>query len=541
MLKTPILFLIFNRPDTTEKVFEKIKEQKPKYLYVAADGPRLNKPGEVELCQQTRAILKKIDWECEIKTLFREENLGCKKAVSEGITWFFDNVEEGIILEDDCLPSNSFFSFCEQMLEKYRYDTRVMQISGENPSNKKFNDYSYYFSKTPHIWGWASWRRAWKLYDVEFKNFDYFIKNNIISNIFEQKEAQKFWNKMFLRVKKGELNTWDYQWSYTLFTNNGLNIIPNENMISNIGFGHKEAAHTSENAKCANKKVYELDEIVHPPFVLASIEAVKDILEDRYDIHKKTVTFLIKREFLRFLKKNGGIGIMKEILDTYVENTLGEKKQAQFKFKQFEYNYKQYFPENLNAQVLDIGIGRGEMLTSMKNWGYKNYLGIDISKSTIEFCKSLNLNCELIDDTTKWLNENPEKYNIITLLDVLEHIKKEETITFLNSLKNALIEGGVLIIQTPNLQAVDGQLHRYTDFTHEFGYIENSLEQVLTSVGFDNVEFHGFEENVFGGFRGLKRNFFRTLIWKHTRFKRRMTGNKNPQILHPVFYAKVKK
>ncbi|HSA06015.1 MAG TPA: hypothetical protein P5556_02425 [Candidatus Gastranaerophilales bacterium] len=303
MLKTPILFLIFNRPEETKRVFEEIKKQKPQRLYVAADGARAHKQGEAELCAQTRAVINNIDWDCEVKTLFREENLGCKKAVSEGINWFFDNVEEGIILEDDCLPSNSFFRFCEENLEKYRHDNRIMHISGENPLDMEFGDASYYFSKIPHIWGWASWRRAWALYDAEFQNFDYFIENNIIQNIFEQKEAQKYWNKILMRVKNGEINTWDYQWTYNLFVNNGLSIVPNKNMVSNIGFGHAEAAHTSENASCANRQVHEINEIIHPEFIIPQKQAVNEILKVRYDIHKKTVPFIIKREISRTLKK----------------------------------------------------------------------------------------------------------------------------------------------------------------------------------------------------------------------------------------------
>lgn len=303
MLKTPILFLIFNRPDTTQKVFEQIREQKPKYLFVSADGARPDKTGEAELCEQTRKIIEQVDWDCEVKTLFRDNNLGCKKAVSEGITWFFDNVEEGIILEDDCLPSDSFFRFCEENLEKYRHDNRIMHISGENPLDMEFGNSSYYFSLIPHIWGWASWRRAWKLYDVEFQHFDYFIENNIIQNIFEQKEAQKYWNKIFSRVKNGEINTWDYQWTYALFVNNGLSIVPNKNMVSNIGFGHDEAAHTSENAKCADRKAFEISEIKHPEFIIPEKQAVASILKERYDIHKKTVSFIIKREISRILKK----------------------------------------------------------------------------------------------------------------------------------------------------------------------------------------------------------------------------------------------
>lgn len=303
MLRTPVLFLIFNRPEETRRVFEEIKKQKPRYLYVSADGARADKQGEAELCSRTRAIIQEVDWDCEVKTLFREENLGCKKAVSEGITWFFENIEEGIILEDDCLPSESFFRFCEVNLEKYRHDTRIMHISGENPLDKEFGEASYYFSKIPHIWGWASWHRAWKLYDVDFQHFDYFIEDNIISNIFKQTEAQKYWNKVFTRVKNGEINTWDYQWTYALFVNNGLSIVPNKNMVSNIGFGHAEAAHTSENAKCANRTAHEIGDIVHPEFIIPERQAVDAILKERYDIHKKTVSFIIKREISRILKR----------------------------------------------------------------------------------------------------------------------------------------------------------------------------------------------------------------------------------------------
>lgn len=303
MFKTPILFLIFNRPDTTETVFQRIKEIQPKYLYVAADGPRKNKEGESDLCLKTRKIIEQVDWDCEVKTLFREENLGCKKAVSEGISWFFDNVEEGIIIEDDCLPSKSFFSFSEQLLDKYRNDERVMCISGENPLDSKISEQSYYFSTIPHIWGWATWKRAWKLYDVEFKNFNKFISSNAIQNIFSQKEVQQYWNKIFTRVKNNEINTWDYQWTYALFINNGLSIIPSKNMVSNIGFGHAQACHTSEDAMCANRASHDIETIDHPFFMIPNKKAINEILKVRYDIHEKTIPFIIKRELSRIIKK----------------------------------------------------------------------------------------------------------------------------------------------------------------------------------------------------------------------------------------------
>jgi hypothetical protein len=174
---TPVLFLIFNRPNTTEQVFEAIAKAKPRCLFVAADGPRTDKEGEAEKCQAVRDIIKRVDWDCEVKTLFREQNLGCKEAVSSAITWFFEQVEEGIILEDDCLPSDSFFSFCAELLEKYRDDKRIMMISGDNfQDGIQRGDASYYFSSVPWIWGWATWRRAWRLYDREMQTFPSFVK-----------------------------------------------------------------------------------------------------------------------------------------------------------------------------------------------------------------------------------------------------------------------------------------------------------------------------------------------------------------------------
>jgi len=304
MFKTPVLFLIFNRPAETQAVFNQIKEVKPKYLYVSGDGPRQDKAGEDIKCQQARDIINQVNWDCEVKTFFRDKNLGCKDAVSTGINWFFENVEQGIIIEDDCLPSLSFFEYAEELLEKYKNDSRIMHISAENPLNQHFGESSYYFSTIPHIWGWATWRRAWALYNVNFKDFDIFIKNNFIKDVFEQKEAQKYWNKIFTRVKNNEINTWDYQWTYALFINHGLSINPNNNMVSNIGFDCEDAAHTTGIEKCANREFYETKEdITHPNFILPDFDAINMILKERYDIHKRTVPFVVKREFSRMLKK----------------------------------------------------------------------------------------------------------------------------------------------------------------------------------------------------------------------------------------------
>jgi hypothetical protein len=252
-LKTPILFIIFNRPETTRVVFEAIRQAKPPKLFIAADGPRENKIGEKEKCDEVRKIVDKVDWECEVKTLFREKNLGCGKAPSEAITWFFENVEEGIILEDDCLPNLSFFRFCEELLEKYRSNEKIFMISGDNFLPKfLMTEDEYYLSRMTHIWGWATWRRAWKKYDFEMNDFPNFVKDKVIDKIWQDKKARKFWLEKLSEIKKDHFDLWDYQWTYCMWKNDSYSIAPNVNLISNIGFGGKATHTLNKNDPFAN-------------------------------------------------------------------------------------------------------------------------------------------------------------------------------------------------------------------------------------------------------------------------------------------------
>lgn len=233
--------------------------------------------------------------------------------------------------------------------------------------------------------------------------------------------------------------------------------------------------------------------------------------------------------------------VMKDIFDTYIENAFGEHKQAEFKFGQFEYNYRKFFPGNSSSKLLDIGIGRGEMLYCMKDWGYTDYLGVDISPSTVDFCTSLGLNCTLVEDTNHWLSSKRNCFDVITMLDVLEHFKKEEVIPTLKSLYAATAPKGIIIIQLPNLQAPDAQLHRYNDFTHETGFTEHSLSQVLSAAGIRNFHFHGFEDLFAPRIRTRLRVLLRSLYWSSCRFLRNLNCNLNPKILHPVFFAVITK
>lgn len=266
-MKKAVLFMIFNRPDPTRKVFEAIREAKPPRLYVAADGPRKNVKGEYEKCISTREIIKEVDWDCEVKTLFRDKNLGCGLAVSGAISWFFENEEDGIILEDDCLPNQSFFYFCEELLDYYKDNEKIMHIHS-NHIGKPYSKYSYYFSSMERCWGWATWRRAWKLYDYNLEKYSYDLIAKKIEEVYFSDLYIDYW-KDVLKIMTNDditkrINTWDYQWSFSILANDGLCICPNVNLVSNIGFG-KDATHCSyENDVLSNMASYEIKEIIHP-------------------------------------------------------------------------------------------------------------------------------------------------------------------------------------------------------------------------------------------------------------------------------------
>jgi len=276
-IHTPVLFLIFNRLDTTQHVFQAIRKAQPPRLYIAADGPRKHKPGEAEKSQEVRDyVLNHIDWDCEVNTLFRENNLGCKYAVSGGIDWFFDNEEMGIILEDDVVPDLSFFQFCEVLLDRYKDDEKIMTISGNNFQPKKRSEYSYYFSKYMHCWGWASWRKAWKHFDVEMKNWPKYKRNNWLSGLLPRKHSRQYWENIFDRVYKGEIDSWAYIWTYSIWIQRGINILPEVNLVSNIGFGN-DATHTkSIDSSSANLRTKRVEfPLQHPNMIATNDKADK--------------------------------------------------------------------------------------------------------------------------------------------------------------------------------------------------------------------------------------------------------------------------
>lgn len=237
MFKTPILYLIFNRPDVSARTFKSIAEIKPEKLFIAADGPRLENKEDFELCEKTRAtILGLIDWPCKIETLFRDENLGCRRAVSEGISWFFTHVEAGIIIEDDCVATPDFFPYCQKMLVEYNDSLDVGMIQGTNFLGKTRCKESYFFSKYFIVWGWATWKNKWMLYKDELENWSEVRNTQWLQNIFNNKNVSRYYTLMFDKMSEGTVDTWDSNWVYALLRANQLVICPTRNLISNIGF-----------------------------------------------------------------------------------------------------------------------------------------------------------------------------------------------------------------------------------------------------------------------------------------------------------------
>ena len=274
-----VLFLIFNRLDTAKKVFEQIKIAKPKQFYLASDGPRKDVNGETEKVNEVRNyVLNNIDWDCQIHTLFRNENLGCGIAIYKAISWFFENEDDGIILEDDCVPSQSFFYFCQELLDKYKDNKRIWQISGNGYYKDKNAKASYYFSKIPQCWGWATWADRWK-------NFKLFKK---------KKEVQKYWQNILNYLENGKNDIWDYNWVFTVISNKGYCIDPYNHLVTNVGV---DGTHFNGDDPLLNVQIEELSTIIHPDIIKYNQKAIDYIYKYMFRIKSRNVTsFLLHKE-----------------------------------------------------------------------------------------------------------------------------------------------------------------------------------------------------------------------------------------------------
>lgn len=299
-MKTPVALIIFNRPDNTKQVFELIRKAKPSTLLVIADGPRIDRPGEAEKCAEARAIIDSVDWDCQVLKNYSDINLGCGKRPATGLDWVFDMVEEAIVLEDDCVPHITFFRYCEELLDYYREDQRVMAICGSNVQfGKPRTDYSYYFSRYSICWGWASWRRAWKYFDFDMSMWPEVRDKKMLEDILDNDYAVKIWHQTLQMTYDQLLNCWDFQWIFANFMQSGLAVIPNVNLISNIGHTN-EATHTHEAKSPYSQMPVEAMTfpLKHPPFVVRHVQADRFTENTLYDYQPnlfKKVTKKIKK------------------------------------------------------------------------------------------------------------------------------------------------------------------------------------------------------------------------------------------------------
>ena len=275
LLDTPVLLLIFNRPETTFEVFDAIREARPKALFISADGPRKDRVDDLVKCDAARSIVNKVDWDCDLKVHFQDQNLGCGRGPANGIAWFFQHVEEGIILEDDCLPAPGLFPFCSELLKRFRHDNRVMEIGATNFIDDicRNDEYSYYFSNHSRTWGWATWRRAWQLYDYTISAYQDEAIKSFLKRCFNSSLEYAHFKRIFDETfeKNDQISWWDYQWEFARRINLGLSIVSKTNLIRNIGLG-SHATHTlNANGIGAGLKWGEMRfPLKHPVFISAN-------------------------------------------------------------------------------------------------------------------------------------------------------------------------------------------------------------------------------------------------------------------------------
>ena len=297
----PILLLVYNRPKHTLALINKLRSIKPKKIYISSDGPKENQKDFIN-CKKVKIIISKIDWKCKLKFNYGINNQGCRKSVSNGINWFFDNEKAGIILEDDCVPNLDFFNFCKILLKKYKNQDKISVISGSNFQKKEIDKYYYYFSKYPHCWGWATWKRAWKLYDPKFSFWPKWKQSLDWKLLHKDLIEKKYWEKIFDKVYKNKIDSWAYVWTACVWKNKGLTATPNLNLIDNIGFD-ENATHTFalkkfEYKKSRYKNFKNNIKILHPKSIGINNEADNYVFLN----HFKGIYYLWPYRIFYFIK-----------------------------------------------------------------------------------------------------------------------------------------------------------------------------------------------------------------------------------------------
>jgi hypothetical protein len=284
---TPVVLIIFNRPEATRQVFAAIRAARPQQLFVIADAPRLggNHPDDRAKCAATRAIIETVDWDCAVFKNYADENMGCGLRVSSGLDWVFGQVESAIILEDDCLPDRTFFPFCTELLARYQDDARIAHISGNNfQFGQQRGAASYFYSRYAHMWGWATWRRAWQHYDYEIKQWPSLRSTDWLETLLDTPAAVANWRQIFDRMYNAEIDTWDYQWAFACWQYDGLCIHPQVDLVSNIGFT-AEGTHTVRQNQFANLAVTEMQfPLKHPAAIIRDREADMFVQSSKFNL-----------------------------------------------------------------------------------------------------------------------------------------------------------------------------------------------------------------------------------------------------------------
>jgi predicted SAM-dependent methyltransferase len=481
----PVLFLLFNRPDKTEKVFARLKEVQPKYLYVACDGPRPSNEKEIEQCRRVREIIDEgISWNCEVHKLYRDENLGCGKAVSSAITWFFEHVEEGIILEDDTLPDTSFFAYCEELLQKYRNSSEVMIVSGDNfrLGKREIAD-SYNFTKYTHVWGWASWRRVWAHYDFKMKDWPEFEKAGLLERTFDNEFERTYWKTILQKTFDGLEDTWDYQLYYTAWKLNGVSIEPAVNLVKNIGFG-EGATHT----------VGSVNEFIFGDQPARALKICSHPNKIEVDEEGDKITFIN-----RYLNGNNPIIINNSKMDI-VKRGLSKIKNALF--------------PNLPVRYLSL-YAKKKLLPQKLPVNADNKMYVHLGCGEIDWPKFINVDVRAYEhihylhkvDELPFFKDNSA--DLIYVSHCLEHIPFRNTNTVLNEWRRVLKPGGTLRISVPDFESL---LRIYEDNNHDM----NSILYPL--MGAQDYRFN-FHYNAFN-FESLKRllleaGFSKVQEWKY--------------------------
>lgn len=242
-LRSPVALALFSRPDMTARLLDSVREAKPKRLLVFADGPRPGVDGEAELCAETRAVLDRVDWPCEVQTNLAEANMGSRRRLETGLDWVFSQTEEAIVIEDDCLPEQTFYPYCDELLARYRDDERVFAISGDDFRYRpELPAESYIFSRYPLIWGWATWGRAWRRHDPTLARWPHLREEGWLEDFLGDANAAVYWGHRFDQVHAGGLS-WDIGWLFTCWADQGLTALPTVNLVTNLGF-RGDATHT---------------------------------------------------------------------------------------------------------------------------------------------------------------------------------------------------------------------------------------------------------------------------------------------------------